>query len=136
MDYAAALSALEDRKETRMVPDLSRILAIATYLDDPQLSYATIHVTGTNGKGTAARVATEIACAHGLTTGLYTSPHLESVTERLSVCGVDITEAEFAEEFTHLQPFLELVDDQAEADAFAVETVLAPPSPASGEPQG
>ena len=61
--------ALEERKETRMVPDLSRILAIATYLDDPQLSYPTIHVTGTNGKGTAARVATEITCAHGLTTG-------------------------------------------------------------------
>ena len=78
MDYAAALSALEARKETRMVPDLSRILALATYLDDPQLTYPTIHVTGTNGKATAARVATAIACAHGLTTGLYTSPHLES----------------------------------------------------------
>ena len=76
-----------------MVPDLSRILALATYLDDPQLSYPTIHVTGTNGKGTAARVATEIACAHGLTTGLYTSPHLMAVTERLSVCGVDMTAA-------------------------------------------
>jgi dihydrofolate synthase/folylpolyglutamate synthase len=125
MDYAAALSALEDRKETRMVPDLSRILAIATYLDDPQLSYATIHVTGTNGKGTAARVATEIACAHGLTTGLYTSPHLESVTERLSVCGADITEAEFAEEFTHLQPFLELVDDQSDERVTYFEALTA-----------
>ncbi|HET6715107.1 MAG TPA: Mur ligase family protein [Actinomycetota bacterium] len=125
MDYAAALSALEDRKETRMVPDLSRILAIATYLDDPQLSYPTIHVTGTNGKGTAARVATEITCAHGLTTGLYTSPHLESVTERLSVCGVDITEAEFAEEFTHLQPFLELVDDQADDRVTYFEALTA-----------
>ncbi|HEY5906095.1 MAG TPA: folylpolyglutamate synthase/dihydrofolate synthase family protein [Actinomycetota bacterium] len=125
MDYAAALSALEDRKETRMVPDLSRILALATYLDDPQLSYPTIHVTGTNGKGTAARVATEIACAHGLTTGLYTSPHLESVTERLSVCGVDVTEKEFAEEFTHLQPFLELVDGRSEERVTYFEALTA-----------
>jgi len=125
MDYAASLSALEDRKETRMVPDLSRILALATYLDDPQLSYPTIHVTGTNGKGTAARVATEIACAHGLTTGLYTSPHLESVTERLSVCGVDVSEREFAEEFTHLQPFLELVDDRSEERVTYFEALTA-----------
>jgi dihydrofolate synthase/folylpolyglutamate synthase len=125
MDYAAALSALEDRKETRMVPDLSRILALATYLDDPQLSYPTIHVTGTNGKGTAARVATEIACGHGLTTGLYTSPHLESVTERLSVCGVDITEKEFAEEFSHLQPFLKLVDGRSEERVTYFEALTA-----------
>ena len=108
-----------------MVPDLSRILALATYLDDPQLSYPTIHVTGTNGKGTAARVATEIACAHGLTTGLYTSPHLESVTERLSVCGVDVTEKEFAEEFTHLQPFLELVDGRSEERVTYFEALTA-----------
>ena len=98
MDLAAALADLEGRKESRMVPDLSRILALATYLDDPQRSYPTIHVTGTNGKGTAARVASAIACAHGITTGLYTSPHLRSVTERLSVCGEDISDEEFAEE--------------------------------------
>lgn len=108
-----------------MVPDLSRILALATYLDDPQLSYPTVHVTGTNGKGTAARVATAITCAHGLTTGLYTSPHLMSVTERVSVCGVDMTEAEFAEEFTHLQPFLELVDGQAEERVTYFEALTA-----------
>ena len=96
MDFAEALAELDSRKEGRMVPDLSRILALATYLSDPQLTYPTIHVTGTNGKGTAAKVVTELACAHGITTGLYTSPHLASVTERFSVCGVDMTQDEFA----------------------------------------
>jgi dihydrofolate synthase/folylpolyglutamate synthase len=125
MDYAAALAELDARKETRMVPDLSRILALATYLDDPQASYPTIHVTGTNGKGTAARIAAAVACGHGLTTGLYTSPHLRSVTERLSVCGVDMTAAEFADEFTHLQPFLELVDGQSEERVTYFEALTA-----------
>ena len=125
MDHAQALKELDSRKESRMIPDLSRILALATYLDDPQLSYPTIHVTGTNGKGTAARVATEIACAHGLTTGLYTSPHLVSVTERLSVCGVDMTEEEFADEFTHLHPFLELVDGQSDERVTYFEALTA-----------
>jgi dihydrofolate synthase/folylpolyglutamate synthase len=125
MEFAAALAELDARKESRMVPDLSRILALATYLDDPQLSYPTIHVTGTNGKGTAARVAAAIACAHGLTTGLYTSPHLASVTERFSVCGVDMTEMEFAEEFTHLRPFLDLVDGQSEERVTYFEALTA-----------
>ena len=125
MDHAQALKELDSRKESRMIPDLSRILALATYLDDPQLSYPTIHVTGTNGKGTAARVATEIACAHGLTTGLYTSPHLDSVTERLSVCGVDMTEQEFGDEFTHLHPYLELVDAQSDERVTYFEALTA-----------
>ncbi len=125
MDHAQALKELDSRKESRMIPDLSRILALATYLDDPQLSYPTIHVTGTNGKGTAARVVAEIACAHGLTTGLYTSPHLDRVTERLSVCGVDMTEQEFADEFTHLHPFLELVDGRSDERVTYFETLTA-----------
>jgi dihydrofolate synthase/folylpolyglutamate synthase len=93
-----------------MIPDLSRILQLATLMADPQLSYPTIHVTGTNGKTTTARAIAALSCAHGISTGLYTSPHLERVTERLSVCGVDMRTDEFAEEYTHLQPFLDLVD--------------------------
>ena len=125
MDQAAALAELEARKETRIVPDLSRILALATFLDDPQLSYPTIHVSGTNGKGTVARVASAVACGHGLTTGLYTSPHLASVTERLSVCGVDMTPGEFAEEYSHLQPFLEVVDARSEERVTYFEALTA-----------
>jgi dihydrofolate synthase/folylpolyglutamate synthase len=125
MEFAEALAELDSRRETRMVPDLSRILRLATLLDDPQLRYPTIHVTGTNGKGTAARVATEIACAHGLSAGLYTSPHLSSVTERLAVCGQDMTQAEFAEEYGHLLPFLELVDEDSEERVTYFETLTA-----------
>ncbi len=114
MNFREALAELEGRREGRMIPDLSRILALATLLSDPQLTYPTIHVTGTNGKGTTARIAAELACAHGLTTGLYTSPHLLSITERFSVCGIDMTETEFAEEYEHLLPFLMVVDAQGE----------------------
>jgi dihydrofolate synthase / folylpolyglutamate synthase len=125
VNFAETVAELDGRRETRMIPDLSRILRLATLLDDPQLRYPTIHVTGTNGKGTAARVTTEVACAHGLTAGLYTSPHLLSVTERVSVCGQDITEAEFAEEYGHLLPFLELVDADAEERVTYFETLTA-----------
>ena len=108
-----------------MVPDLARILQLATLLDDPQLSYPTIHVTGTNGKTTTARAITALACAHGITTGLYTSPHLESVTERFSVCGIDMTLEEFAAEYEHLLPYLLLVDSRSEEQVTYFEALTA-----------
>jgi len=123
--FPEALAELEGRKESRMVPDLARILKLATLLDDPQLSYPTIHITGTNGKTTTARAVTELACAHGITAGLYTSPHLESVTERFSVCGVDMTLEEFAAEYEHLLPFLLLVDSQSEEQVTYFEALTA-----------
>ena len=70
-------------------------------------------------------MAAELACAHGLTTGLYTSPHLVSVRERLSICGVDITEEEFAEEYEHLLPYLLLVDSQGEDQVTYFEALTA-----------
>jgi dihydrofolate synthase / folylpolyglutamate synthase len=106
-------------------PSLDRIRAVSALLNDPQRTYPTIHVTGTNGKTTIARAAAELACAHGFTTGLFTSPHLRTVRERLSVCGVEISEEEFAEEWVHLEPFLELVDGQGAGASTYFEAVTA-----------
>jgi dihydrofolate synthase/folylpolyglutamate synthase len=106
-------------------PSLDRIREIVELLDQPQLTYPSIHITGTNGKTTAARVAASVACAHGITVGLYTSPHLLSVTERLSICGKDITEAEFAQEWEHLEPFLQLVDGRGFGEVTYFEAVTA-----------
>jgi dihydrofolate synthase / folylpolyglutamate synthase len=125
MNFREAVAELEGRRESRMLPDLSRILSLATLLSDPQLTYPSIHVTGTNGKGTTALIAAELACAHGLTTGLYTSPHLVSVRERLSICGVDISEEEFAEEYEHLLPYLLLVDGKSEDQVTYFEALSA-----------
>src|SRR3990170_3890381 len=100
-----------------MVPDLDRITTLARLLGDPQLTYPTIHITGTNGKTTTSRLIATLGCAHGLQTGTYTSPHLESVTERISVCDAPISDEEFTEEYTRLLPFL------AEIDAMSKERV-------------
>lgn len=113
MRLEQALAELDARQpEGSPKPDLDRIRAVLALLDDPQLRFPTIHVTGTNGKTTTARLATALACAHGLATGLYTSPHLLSVTERMSVCGTPIGDEEFAEEYEHLLPFLRTIDER------------------------
>jgi dihydrofolate synthase / folylpolyglutamate synthase len=124
--FEQALAELESRQPGRMLPDLSRITALAELLDDPELAYPTIHITGTNGKTTTARIAAALSCAHGLTTGLYTSPHVLSVTERLQVCGRPIGRDEFAEEYDHLLPFLETVDARGQrVTYFEALTALA-----------
>ena len=126
MRFDEAAARLERRQpETQPAPGLDRIRAVAELLNDPQRTYPTIHVTGTNGKTTIARAASAVACAHGLTTGLYTSPHLETVRERLSVCGSEIAEDEFAEEWAHLEPFLELADGRADGAATYFEALTA-----------
>src|SRR5512132_1118922 len=107
------MAELQDRQPEHLPePDLERIRALATLLADPQLTYPTIHVTGTNGKTTTARLAAAIACAHGLTTGLFTSPHLASVTERFEICGDPMAEEAFGEEFEHLLAYLRTVDER------------------------
>jgi dihydrofolate synthase/folylpolyglutamate synthase len=109
-----------------MVPDLDRIRALTELLDHPQRTYPSIQVAGTNGKTTTARLIGRILCAHGLATGIYTSPHLHTVRERLALCDELISEGEFAETYAHLRPFLETVDGRGErVTYFEALTALA-----------
>jgi dihydrofolate synthase/folylpolyglutamate synthase len=126
VDLAAALADLDARQPESMPgPSLARIARLAALLDDPQLTYPTIHVTGTNGKTTAARAAAAVACALGIRTGLFTSPHLRAVRERLSVCGEDISERAFAEAYDHLLPYLRHVDEGDDGRVTYFETLTA-----------
>jgi dihydrofolate synthase/folylpolyglutamate synthase len=113
VDFGQALIELDSRQPERIGPSLERIMRIASMLGDPQLTYPTIHITGTNGKTTTSRIVTALTCAHGLATGTYTSPHLRSVTERIATCGREITEEEFAEAYSELLPLMQMVDSES-----------------------
>ena len=93
-----------------LTPSLHRMQAICEALDHPELSIPTIHITGTNGKTSTARIASSMMAATGLTVGTYTSPHLQSVRERLSLNGDPISEETFGEMFDHLRPYITLVE--------------------------
>jgi dihydrofolate synthase/folylpolyglutamate synthase len=124
MRYEEALARLDARQPEHMPgPSLERIQALVNYLDHPERTYPTIHVTGTNGKSTAARAAASIACASGLSTGLYLSPHLVDLTERFSVCGQDMSHAAFAEEWEHLEPYLQMIDGQGMGELTYFEAI-------------
>jgi dihydrofolate synthase/folylpolyglutamate synthase len=95
-----------------MVPDLDRIRDVMDLLGNPQRNYPSIHITGTNGKTTTARMIDSILREFGLRTGRYTSPHLQSVTERIALDGVPLDAEAFAAAFDDVAPYVEIVDSR------------------------
>ena len=117
--------------ENRIEPSLVRIAAVVDLLGDPQRTYPVIHVTGTNGKTSAARMIEALLRALGLRTGLFTSPHLLDPRERICFDGQPISAGRLLRTWDDIAPFVELVDKRSVADGgiplsfFEVMTAMA-----------
>jgi dihydrofolate synthase/folylpolyglutamate synthase len=123
--YAAATQALLSRwPETKLDPSLDRILAFTELLGDPQHTYPVVHLTGTNGKTSTARMVETLVRTSGLRTGRFTSPHLESMTERISVDGEPLSEEAFLHAYNEIAPYLHLVDRDSDHPLSFFETVV------------
>jgi dihydrofolate synthase / folylpolyglutamate synthase len=110
-DYAAVEAELIGRwPETRMEPSRDRIEALMDVLGSPQRSYASIHLTGTNGKTSTARMIDGLLRALNLRTGRTTSPHLEEARERICLDGEPISRERFVEVYRDVKPYADLVD--------------------------
>ncbi|WP_069465539.1 bifunctional tetrahydrofolate synthase/dihydrofolate synthase [Actinacidiphila rubida] len=96
--------------ETKLDPSLDRMNALMDILGEPQRSYPSIHITGTNGKTSTARMVERLLLAFELRTGRYTSPHVQSVTERISLDGRPIAPEKFIEQYRDLTPYIGMVD--------------------------
>jgi len=110
--------------ETRLEPSLDRIQAFTELLGDPQSSFRLIHLTGTNGKTSTSRMIDTLLRALELRTGRFTSPHVERMTERISVDGEPLTDEEFVRAFNDVAPYTHLVDDDQEHPLSFFETVV------------
>ena len=110
MDYQDAVDALYARMPTRMGPSLERITRLAELLDHPERTAPAVHLTGTNGKTSTARMVASLLAAFGVGAGVYTSPHLQDVRERVALATRPISPDEFAETWAYLEPFLAEVD--------------------------
>lgn len=97
MTYQAAVSYLENLGHFGIHLGMERIKALLAYLDHPERAVKTIHVTGTNGKGSVASLAADMLLAAGLRVGKFTSPHLVKYNERITVNDQDISDDDLAE---------------------------------------
>jgi len=128
--YAQLLRQIEAlifgrRGEGHVNPTNERMRALVDLLGDPQRAYRSIHLTGTNGKTSTARMIDELLRGFGVRTGRYTSPHLSSVTERIVVDGEPVTDRAFVEGYREIAPFIELVDGQFDVPLSFFEIVTA-----------
>ena len=103
LEYLDAHVNFETAPSRRSKPTLDRMIALCRLLGDPQSSYPVVHLTGTNGKGSTARMITALLQAHGLSVGTYTSPHLERINERLACNGEPVADDALAEALLGLE---------------------------------
>lgn len=128
---AAYEALLERAGEQAVEPRIEATRRAVELLGDPQRSFRVVHITGTNGKGSTARIADALLRAHGLRTGMLTSPHLERVNERIMIDGEPVSDEAFARGYDDIAPFLEMVDAELAAKGerrltfFEAFTVLA-----------
>ncbi|GAB3157385.1 folylpolyglutamate synthase/dihydrofolate synthase family protein [Myceligenerans halotolerans] len=117
--------------EHKIDPTMARVERVLDLLGDPHRAFRAVHITGTNGKSSTARMVESLVREHGLRTGLFTSPHLSSVTERIQIDGEPLDEDRFVEVFEDVAPYIGVADRESEADGgpplsfFEVLTVMA-----------
>ena len=137
MNYQAALSYILSFTDYEKLPaflyradnfDLRRMVKLLDRLGNPHLTSPAIHIAGTKGKGSTAAMIASILSAAGYRTGLYTSPHLHTFRERITVDGEMIAEEEFSALTERLQPEIEEVNrrhNYGEITTFEILTALA-----------
>lgn len=118
VDDARALWALLERRwpENVIEPTLARIVALTDLLGSPQSAFPVIHVAGTNGKSSTARMIESLLRAYGLRTGLFTSPHLSDARERICLDGEPISEERVLQAWAEIAPYVDVVDANSAAD--------------------
>lgn len=100
MQYAEALRYLDERSNYERTgrvdsPSTHNIDQLMDAIANPQHAYRSIHITGTNGKGSTAQIITKLLMAHGLRVGTYSSPHLDRINDRICIDGEPISDEEF-----------------------------------------
>jgi dihydrofolate synthase/folylpolyglutamate synthase len=111
--------------ETRIQPTLERIAALVDVLGSPQLTYPTIHIGGTNGKTTTARMIDSLLFEMGLRTGRFTSPHLESYLERISINGQPIDPKAMIFSYNDIAAYLDFMDSKFDTPISFFEAMTA-----------
>lgn len=129
-DDKARIDAIENAllarwPENRIAPTLERIAALVDILGSPQLTYPTIHIGGTNGKTTTSRMIDSLLFEMGLRTGRFTSPHLESYLERISINGQPIDAKELIFSFNDISAYLDLIDTKFDTPITFFEAITA-----------
>ena len=122
LDYLyQRLPIFQRQGKAALKPDLTNTKSLLKQIDNPETDFKSIHVAGTNGKGTSCHALSSILQEAGYNVGLYTSPHLKKFTERIRLNGIEIPEEEVIEFVDLVRPIIEKVNPSF----FEVTVVMA-----------
>ncbi len=107
MNYEQTMKYLENLSKFGINLGMARIERLLELMQHPERRFKTIHVTGTNGKGSTTAMLASILTASGIKNGMYTSPHLTDYPERMVVNGKEMSKEEFAQAITYTSQFVE-----------------------------
>ena len=113
---AALYGRINYERHTRVTPrhfKLQNMRKILERLGNPHLNYCVVHVAGTKGKGSVSTMVGQVLTRSGKRTGVYTSPHLEKINQRMAVNGYLISDDQLVETLTKLQPVIDQMDSEA-----------------------
>ena len=110
--------------ETKIEPSLDRIELLMDLLGHPERSFDVIHIAGTNGKSSTARMVDSLLRAFHRRVGLVTSPHLQRVTERIGIDGQPIHPRDYVRIWHEIKPFVEMVDAQSDVPMSKFEVLV------------
>lgn len=125
MNYEESLAYLDELNVFGMNFGLARIEKLLYLLGEPQKAYRTIHVTGTNGKGSVTAMLASGLQAAGIRTGMYISPHLYSYTERMVIDGRQVSEAQFADALSVVRDICEFMTGEGDEHPTQFEVITA-----------
>ncbi|MDK1016983.1 MAG: folylpolyglutamate synthase/dihydrofolate synthase family protein [Actinomycetota bacterium] len=135
MERTANMSTIKNRDQAEaflnarighgIKPGLSRITGLLEFMGNPQTTYPSIHIAGTNGKTTVSRMVQQILGAHGLATGGFTSPHLHTVEERFTLHGVTLDSTDFTDAVADIAWFVTAYEREADTSVTYFEVTAA-----------
>ena len=125
MNYEESLAYLDELNVFGMNFGLARIEKLLYLLGEPQKAYRTIHVTGTNGKGSVTAMLASGLRSAGIRTGMYISPHLSSYTERMVIDGRQVSEAQFADALSVVRDICEFMAGEGDEHPTQFEVITA-----------
>ena len=125
MTYNESIEYLENLMTFGIKPGLKRITRLLELLDQPHKKYKTIHVTGTNGKGSVCAFLSQILKDANIKAGMFTSPHLMSYCERIKVDGIDISEDDFAKLVEQVKTCISIMTDSGYESPTEFEVLTA-----------
>ncbi|SDK27187.1 bifunctional folylpolyglutamate synthase/dihydrofolate synthase [Alkalibacterium thalassium] len=125
MNMTEVIELVNTNRGTGQKENLNRMRLLMSKLGNPQDSLRVVHIAGTNGKGSVSAFLSSILSQAGIKSGVYTSPHLESINERIKISGQMITDDAFIEATEIVAPFVEQVEEETGERLYSFEILTA-----------